>query len=38
VPVGIQLVGRPRQESTLLALASEIEAARPWADRHPEVW
>lgn len=38
LPVGIQLVGRPMQESTLLALAAQLEAARPWADRHPEVW
>lgn len=38
VPVGIQLVGRPLQESTLLALAAELEAAHPWAGRHPEVW
>ncbi len=38
LPVGIQLVGRPMHESVLLGLAAQLEAARPWAHRHPEVW
>jgi amidase len=37
VPLAIQLVGRPRDEATLLALAAQIEAARPWAHRRPPV-
>lgn len=37
VPVGIQLVGRPYAEATLLALASQIETARPWAQHRPPV-
>ncbi len=37
VPVSIQLVGRPRDEATLLALSGQIEAARPWAQRRPPV-
>ena len=37
LPVSIQLVGRPSDEATLLALSTQIEAARPWADRRPAV-
>ncbi|HEY7951758.1 MAG TPA: amidase [Solirubrobacteraceae bacterium] len=37
LPLGVQLVGRPAGEDTLLALASQMEAARPWADRRPGV-
>lgn len=38
LPVGVQLVARPMHESVLLGLAVQLEAARPWAHRHPEVW
>lgn len=38
LPVGVQLVGRAMREDVLLSLAAEVEAARPWSDRHPEVW
>ena len=38
LPVGVQLVARPLQETTLLSLAAQIERAQPWAGRHPEVW
>ena len=37
LPVGIQLAGQPAQEGALLALAAQLEAARPWADRRPEL-
>jgi len=37
VPLSIQLVGRPNDEATLLALSTQIEAARPWAHRRPPV-
>ena len=37
LPVSVQLVGRPSDEATLLALSTQIEAARPWANRRPPV-
>jgi amidase len=37
LPLSIQLVGRPGDEATLLSLAAQIEAERPWADRRPPV-
>ncbi|MGA7823739.1 MAG: amidase [Steroidobacteraceae bacterium] len=38
LPIGTQFAARLGQEATLLALASELEAARPWAHRHPPLW
>ena len=37
LPTAIQLAGRPADEGTLLSLASQLESARPWADRRPEL-
>ena len=37
LPLGIQLVGRPAGEGPLLALATQLEAAHPWADRRPNI-
>jgi amidase len=37
LPLAIQLVGRPSEEATLLALSAQIEAARPWAQRRPPI-
>jgi amidase len=31
----VQLVGRPDDEATLLSLAAQIEAERPWAQHRP---
>jgi amidase len=38
LPVGTMLVGRPAEETTLISLSAQVEAARPWAHRHPEAW
>ncbi len=35
LPVGIQLVGRPAAEATLIALATQLEAAKPWSQHRP---
>jgi amidase len=37
LPTAVQLVGHPLGEETLLQLAAQIEAARPWAHRRPAV-
>ncbi len=35
LPVGVQLVAGPWQDGALLALAAQLEQARPWAERRP---
>jgi amidase len=37
LPVGVQLTAGPWQDSLLIALAAQIERARPWGDRRPSV-
>jgi amidase len=37
LPVGVQFAARLGEEATLLQLAAQIEAARPWAGRRPPV-
>jgi len=37
LPTAVQLIGRPAREDLLLALATQLERALPWADRHPEL-
>ncbi|MFI7341132.1 amidase [Streptomyces sp. NPDC050085] len=34
IPVGVQLVGRPADEATLIALSAQVEEAAPWRDRY----
>ena len=35
LPLAVQIVGRPSDETTLLSLAAQLEAAQPWANRRP---
>jgi amidase len=37
MPLAVQLVGRPKDEVTLLSLAAQLESEQPWADRRPTV-
>jgi amidase len=37
LPTAVQLIGRPAREDVLLALATQLEQALPWADRHPNL-
>ena len=35
LPVGVQLIGRPFDEATLIRLSAQLEQARSWAGRRP---
>ena len=35
LPLGVQIVGRRDDETTLLSLAAQVEKAQPWTDRRP---
>jgi len=35
LPIGVQLVGRPYAEASLISLAAQIERAAPWASKYP---
>ncbi len=37
LPLGVQLAGQPAGEGALLALAAQLEQARPWAARRPQL-
>jgi amidase len=37
LPIGVQAIGPPAGDALLLRLAAQLEAARPWADKHPPV-
>ena len=36
LPRAVQFVGKPNDEATLLSLAAQIEAERPWAQHRPD--
>ncbi|MFY9224143.1 MAG: amidase [Blastocatellia bacterium] len=38
LPIGVHFVGRYADEATLFRLASQLETARPWANRCPPVF
>ena len=38
LPIGVMLGGRVGNEGTLISLSAQIQAARPWQDRHPALW
>lgn len=35
LPISVQLVGRPAAEATLISLAAQLEAAKPWIQHRP---
>jgi amidase len=37
LPMGVQFVGRDGDEATLIRLAAQLEAARPWRSLQPEL-
>jgi amidase len=37
MPLSVQIIGRPGDENTLLSLAAQIEAERPWANIRPPI-
>ena len=37
MPLAVQIVGRPGDEATLLSLAAQLEAERPWAGERPPI-
>jgi amidase len=38
LPIGMQLIGRPGGEGTLLAIGRQLERRLRWQDRHPPAW
>jgi amidase len=37
MPLSVQVIGRRGDEATLLSLAAQLEAERPWADKRPPI-
>jgi amidase len=37
MPLAVQIIGRPGDESTLLSLAAQLEVERPWAGARPPI-
>jgi amidase len=38
LPIGVMLAGQLGSEGTLISLCAQLEAARPWQDKHPPIW
>jgi amidase len=38
LPIGVMLAGQLGGEGTLISLSAQLEAARPWKDKHPPIW
>jgi amidase len=38
LPIGTQFVGRFGEEVLLLQLATQLEEAHPWKNKHPPIW
>ena len=38
LPMGVQLIGRPGGEETLLAIGAQLERRLRWQRRHPTQW
>lgn len=38
LPLGVQAIGRPGADATLLRFGLELEREYSWTDRHPRVW
>ena len=38
LPIGVMLAGQMGAEGLLISLSAQLEAARPWKDRHPPIW
>ena len=36
VPIGVQLVGKPNDEATIIALAAQLEREQPWSQLQPD--
>ena len=37
MPVGMQVIGRPNDEATVLRASRALEQAQPWAEKHPSM-
>ena len=37
LPIGLQIIGRPRDEKTVLSVSAALEQISPWADTKPDL-